>query len=64
MKLYTSNYLSQSISVIDYKTLSLEKEINLGPDIYPHHFCIDREKDIIYILQEKMVQEELVIHIY
>ncbi|GAA0864497.1 YncE family protein [Paraclostridium tenue] len=49
MKLYTSNYLSQSISVIDYKTLSLDKEINLGPDIYPHHFCIDREKDIIYI---------------
>ena len=49
MKLYTSNYLSQSISVIDYKTLSLEKEIKLGPDIYPHHFCIDREKDIIYI---------------
>jgi YVTN family beta-propeller protein len=49
LKLYTSNYLSQSISIIDYKTFKLEKEINLGPDIYPHHFCIDKEKNIIYI---------------
>lgn len=49
MKLYTSNYLSQSISIIDYKTFELEKEINLGPDIYPHHFCIGEEKNIMYI---------------
>lgn len=49
MKLYTSNYLSQSLSVIDYQTLKLEKEINLGPDIYPHHFCIEKDKNIMYI---------------
>ncbi|MGG2468355.1 YncE family protein [Paraclostridium bifermentans] len=49
MKLYTSNYLSQSLSVIDYHTLKLEKEINLGPDIYPHHFCIEKDKNIMYI---------------
>ncbi|GAA0705774.1 dehydrogenase [Paraclostridium ghonii] len=49
MKLYTSNYLSQSISIIDYQTLELEKEINLGPDIYPHHFCIEKDKNIMYI---------------
>lgn len=49
MKLYTSNYLSQSLSIIDYQTLKLEKEINLGPDIYPHHFCIEKDKNIMYI---------------
>lgn len=49
MKLYTSNYLSQSISVIDYETLSLQKEIKLEDDIYPHHFCIEKENDIMYI---------------
>ena len=49
MKLYTSNYLSQSISIIDYKTLTVEKEISLGTDIYPHHFCIENEKNIMYI---------------
>ncbi|MGL5650569.1 MAG: YncE family protein [Paraclostridium sp.] len=49
MKLYTSNYLSQSLSVIDYKSLKLEKEIKLGPDIYPHHFCIEKDKNIMYI---------------
>ncbi len=49
MKLYTSNYLSQSISVIDHEALSLEKEIKLGADIYPHHFYIEKEKDIMYI---------------
>ncbi|MEF9992373.1 MAG: YncE family protein [Peptostreptococcaceae bacterium] len=49
MKLYTSNYLSQSISIIDYKTFKVESEIKLGPDIYPHHFCIEKEKNIMYI---------------
>lgn len=49
MKLYTSNYLSQSISIIDYKTFEVENEIKLGPDIYPHHFCIEKEKNIMYI---------------
>ena len=49
MKLYTSNYLSQSLSIIDCKTFKLDKEINLGIDIYPHHFCIDETKGKMYI---------------
>lgn len=49
MKLYTSNYLSKSISVIDYDKLTLEKEIKLEADICPHHFCIDKEKNIMYL---------------
>ncbi len=49
MKLYTSNYLSQSISVIDYDTLTLEKEIRLEDNICPHHFCIEKEKNLMYL---------------
>lgn len=49
MKLYISNYLSQSISIIDYDTLTVEKEINLEADICPHHFCIEYEKGIMYL---------------
>lgn len=49
MNIYISNYLSRSISVIDYQTLTLEHEIILGPSIYPHHFCIDKEENKIYI---------------
>ncbi|MGL4797426.1 MAG: YncE family protein [Paraclostridium sp.] len=49
MKLYTSNYLSKSISVIDYNKLVLEKEIKLEADICPHHFCIDKENNIMYL---------------
>lgn len=49
MKLYTSNYLSQSLSIIDCKQLKLEKEIKLGTDIYPHHFYIEENEKIAYI---------------
>ena len=43
MKVYVSNYLSKSISIIDYDSLTLENEIKLDENIYPHHFCIDKE---------------------
>lgn len=49
MKVYVSNYLSRSISIIDYNTLTLEKEIKLDEKIYLHHFCIDKEKNKIYL---------------
>lgn len=49
MKLYVSNYLSKSISIIDYETLTLEKEIKLDENIYPHHFCIDKDKNKVYL---------------
>lgn len=49
MKIYISNYLSKSISIVDYSTLELEKEIVLEDNIYPHHFCIEKEKNLIYI---------------
>ena len=49
MKVYVSNYLSKSISIIDYETLTLEKEIKLDENIYPHHFCIDKEKNKMYL---------------
>lgn len=49
MKLYISNYLSKSISVIDCYTFEVEKEIILEENIHPHHFCIDQEKDLMYI---------------
>lgn len=49
MKVYVSNYLSKSISVIDYDTLTLETEIKLDENIYPHHFCIDKEKNKMYL---------------
>ena len=49
MKLYVSNYLSNSISIIDCDTLTLEREVYLGDDICTHHFCIEKDKDIIYL---------------
>ena len=49
MKVYISNYLSKSISIIDYDTLEQEVEISLDESIYPHHFCIDKQKNLIYI---------------
>lgn len=49
MKVYISNYLSKSISIIDYETLTLEREIKLDENIYPHHFCIDKEKNKMYL---------------
>ena len=49
MKVYFSNYLSKSISIIDYDTLTLDKEIKLDDNIYPHHFCIDKDKNRMYL---------------
>lgn len=49
MKVYISNYLSRSISILDYSTLEFEREIKLDENIYPHNFCIDKRKQLIYI---------------
>ena len=49
MKVYVSNYLSKSISIIDYDSLTLENEIKLDENIYPHHFCIDKETKKMYL---------------
>ena len=49
MKIYVSNYLSKSISVLNYDSLKLEREIILDEGIYPHNFCINTDKNIMYI---------------
>lgn len=49
MKIYISNYLSHSISIIDYETLETEREIVLNNNIYPHHFCVDKQEEKIFI---------------
>ena len=49
MKVYISNYLSRSISILDYSTLELEREIELDENIYPHNFCIDKKEQLAYI---------------
>lgn len=49
MKIYISNYLSQSISILNYSNFELERDINLGEDIYPHNFCIDKIRNVAYI---------------
>jgi len=49
LKVYISNYLSHSISIIDYETLEMEREIVLDNNIYPHHFCVDEDEGKIYI---------------
>ena len=49
MKVYISNYLSHSISIIDYETLEMERDIVLDNNIYPHHFCVDEDEGKIYI---------------
>ena len=49
MKVYISNYLSHSISIIDYETLEMEREIVLDNNIYPHHFCVDEDEGKLYI---------------
>lgn len=49
MKVYISNYLSHSISIIDYETLETQREIKLKDDIYPHHFCVDQQEQKIFI---------------
>ena len=49
MKIYISNYLSHSISIINYETLETEREIVLDNNIYPHQFCVDEDEGKIYI---------------
>ena len=49
MKVYISNYLSRSISILDYSKLEFEREIKLDENIYPHNFCIDKRKQLVYI---------------
>ncbi|MGL6105135.1 YncE family protein [Romboutsia sp.] len=49
MKVYISNYLSKSISILNYPNFDLEKEIELEEDIYPQHFCVDKDKNLMYI---------------
>lgn len=49
MKIYISNYLSKSISILNYDSFKLEKEIVLEEGICPHHFCINTDKNIMYI---------------
>lgn len=49
MKVYISNYLSKSISILSYPKFEVEKEIYLEEDIYPHHICVDEAKKLMYI---------------
>lgn len=49
MKVYISNYLSRSITMLDYSTLEFESEIKLDENVYPHNFCIDKKQQIAYI---------------
>lgn len=49
MKIYVSNFLSKSISVIDRKTFKLEKNISLGCNVYPHDFFIEKEENLLFI---------------
>ena len=49
MKIYISNYLSHSISIINYETLETEREIVLNNNIYPLHFCVDEQEKKIFI---------------
>jgi len=49
LKVYISNYLSRSISIIDYSTLELEMNVQLDENIYPHNFCIDKIQQLAYI---------------
>ena len=49
MKVYVSNYLSHSISIIDYETLETQRQIELKDNIYPHHFCVDQLEQKIFI---------------
>ncbi|SHH01976.1 YncE family protein [Tepidibacter thalassicus] len=49
MRVYVSNFLSKSISIINGKFLLEEDRIYLDENVYPHHFCIDKNEKIIYI---------------
>jgi len=49
LKVYISNYLSKSISILEYPIFEVENEICLEENIYPHHICVDKEKNLMYI---------------
>lgn len=49
MKIYISNYLSGSISIIDITKLEVDREIKLEENIYPHYFCVDEEEKLMYV---------------
>ncbi|MDR0880324.1 MAG: YncE family protein [Clostridioides sp.] len=49
MNLYVSNYLSKSIGVINLESLKLEEIIQIGENIYPHHFFVDIGESRAYI---------------
>ncbi|WFD11226.1 YncE family protein [Tepidibacter hydrothermalis] len=48
MKIYVSNFGSNSISIINEK-LEVEDKICLDENMYIHHFCIDENDEKIYI---------------
>lgn len=50
MRVYISNYLSETISILDYNSFEFIKNINLGENINPKNFCVF--KDYIYIHSE------------
>lgn len=49
MTVYVSNFLGKSISVIDGEKLIEDYRIYLDENIYPHHFCIDKKEEKLYI---------------
>ena len=49
MRIYVSNYLSNSISIINYDNLEVEQEVYLDDLIHPHSFCIEKDKNLMYI---------------
>ena len=49
MKVYVSNYLSNSISILDPEVLEVESEILFEDAIHPHSFYIDNQRNIMYI---------------
>lgn len=49
MKVYISNYLSNSVSLLKISSLTVEELINLGDNIYPHHISVDEETQLMYI---------------
>ena len=40
MKVYVSNYLSRSISILDYSTLEFERDIKLDENIESAHITV------------------------
>ncbi|KXZ40297.1 40-residue YVTN family beta-propeller repeat-containing protein [Alkalithermobacter thermoalcaliphilus JW-YL-7 = DSM 7308] len=46
---YVSNFQDGSISIIDLKYLKEKERIYLGLFIHPHHFCLDKDNQNMYI---------------